>query len=258
MNCPQCQTPNQADSAFCANCGTPLAAAQAPASPGGYLPPPGQGTPVGYGPPGGSDAVGYGAPSGYGQNAPASQYPPPQQPPAGYPQPGGQYAPAPRPASAVGPFQFDFKRLTRVDQIVGGASLITLISIFLPWFSASVSASAFGISEIASESGTAAHGWLWLVFVIDLLIIAYLVMRAGWEQSPLRLPVAHAPLLIIATGLQLLLIVVAFFDMPGNDGISGVSIGWAWGAFVGLIAALAAAGPVLWPAAQSFMQSRQR
>jgi Double zinc ribbon len=258
MNCPQCQTPNQSDSAFCANCGTPLAPAAAPASAGGYLPPPGQGTPVGYGPSGGSDTPGgYGPPSGYGQNAPAGQYPPAQPPASGYPQGGGQYQPQ-RSGGGVGPFQFDLKRLTRVDQIVGAASLITLISLFLPWFSATVSASAFGVSESATESGTDAHGWLWLVFVIDLLIIAYLVMRAGWEQSPLRLPIAHAPLLIVATGLQLLLVLIAFFDMPSNDGISGVSIGWSWGAFIALIAALAAAGPVIWPAAQSYMQSRQR
>jgi len=253
MNCPQCQTPNQSDSAFCANCGAQLPA-EAPASAGGYLPPPGQGTPVGYGAPGGSDATGYGA-SSYGQSPPTAQYPPAAQQPTGYPQGGGQYQPQQRPAGAVGPFQFDLKRLTRVDQIVGGASLIVLIAIFLPWFEAS--ASALGITESATESGADAHGWLWIVFVIDLLILAYLVMRAGWENMPFRLPIAHAPLLIIATGLQLLLVLIAFFAIPGNGGFSGVSIGWAWGAFIGLIAALAAAGPVIWPAAQSYMQSRR-
>ncbi len=268
MNCPQCQAPNQQDSAFCANCGTPLAAAQAPAPQGGYGPPPGQGTPVGYGAPGGPDATGYGgsagygAPGGYGSPgtaAPTGQYPPAAPPPPGYPQPGAQYQP--RPASPGGPasqFRFDLKRLTRVDQVVGGASFIVLISIFLPWFTVTVSASTFGIAASGSGSGTDAHGWLWLVFVLDLLILAYLVMRAGWEQAPVRFPMAHAPLLIIATGLQLLLVLIAFFVMPSNEGLAGVSVGWAWGAFVGLLAALAAAGPVIWPAAQTYMQSRQR
>jgi len=258
MNCPQCQTPNQLNSAFCSSCGTQLVSAEAPAAAGGY-PPPGQGTPVGYGAPSGygqaSPAGGGYGPAGQYQPAsqypPQGQYPPPsQQAPGGFPQPGGQYQP--RPAGSGGPastFQFDLKRLTRTDQIVGVASLVVLISIFLPWFTAS----ADGFS--ASGSGTAAHGWLWLVFVLDLAIIAYLVMRAGWEESPLHLPVAHAPLLLAATGLQLLLVVIAFFDMPSSA--FGVSIGWAWGAFIGLLAALAAAAPVVVPAVRSYMESRR-
>jgi len=52
MNCPQCQTPNQQDSAFCANCGTQLAPAAATAPYGGNFPPPGQSAPAGYGAPG--------------------------------------------------------------------------------------------------------------------------------------------------------------------------------------------------------------
>jgi hypothetical protein len=212
------------------------------------MPPPGQGTPVGYGPSGG-DAAGYGAPAG--------QYPPPAQQPGGYPQGGGGgHQPRPGGSGGVPQFQFDLKRLNRVDQIVGVASLIVLISLFLPWFSATYK-SGFGTLS-GSGSGTDAHGWLWLVFVIDLLIIAYLVMRAGWEEAPVRIPVAHAPLLIVATGLQLLLVLIGFFAMPGTGGLPGYSIGWDWGAFVGLLAALVAAGPVTWPAVQSYLQGRQR
>jgi hypothetical protein len=239
------------------------------------MPPAGQSTPAGQGPP-----VGYGAPTGYGQGGPAApaapaaptgqyppagQYPPPsqysqagqyqpggQEPPVGYPQGGGQYQPqSPRPSSPVGPFQFDLNRLTRTDQIVGVASLVTMISIWLPWFTVS----GFGVS--ATGSGTDAHGWLWLVFVLDLLILAYLVMRAGWDEPPVRVPIAHQPLLIAATGLQLLLVLIGFFDMPSNDGISGISIGWAWGAFIGLLAAIAAAAPVIVPWARSYRESHR-
>ena len=73
------------------------------------------------------------------------------------------------------------------------------------------------------------------------------------EQEHVRLPFAHAPVLIVATGLQLLLVLIAFFSVPGGGGV-----GWAWGAFIGLLAALVAAGPVIWPAVQAYMQSRQR
>jgi hypothetical protein len=246
MNCPQCQTPNQQDSAFCANCGAQLAPAAATAAQPSYFPPPGQSAPAGYGAPGGSDAPGYGPPSGYGQSgAPGGQYPPPGQPPAGFP-PAGQYQPAPARTPAA-PIQFDLKRLTRDDKIVGVASLVTMISIFLPWYSIS---SEFGSS---SASGTTGHGWLWLVFVLDLLILAYLAMCAGWDEPPVKLPGSHAMLLIAATGLQLLLVLLAFAIIP----YANLGVGWDFGAFVGLIAALAAAAPFIVPAVRSYLQSRR-
>ncbi len=266
MNCPACQAPNEPDSAFCGNCGTRLAPAPAPA--GGREPPSWQ-----------SPSAGYGTPTG--QYSPARQYPPEQspaagqypsaqypsagqtppegqyqstgqQPPAGYPQAGGQYQPQgpgqyqPRPAGAAVPFQFELKRLPRVDQVVAGASLIAMISIWLPWYSIS------GNGQSASFSGTWGHGWLWLEFVVALALIGYLLLRAGWE-TPLRLPIAHAPLLLIGTGLQLLLILIAFAVIPyGNLGM-----GWDWAAFIGLIAALAAAGPLMVPAARSYLDNRR-
>jgi len=233
MNCPQCQTPNQQDSAFCANCGTQLAAA---ATSGGHLPPPGQGTPVGYGAPSYGQSV--------SQHPAASQYPaggqhpPAGQQPAGYPQAGGQY----QPGTVGAPIQFDMNRLTRVDRFVAVGSLIAMISIWLPWYSYA------GFTA----SGTSGHGWLWLEFVVALVLIGYLALRAGSATEP-RLPIAHAPLLLIGTGLQLLLILIAFADIPyGNLGV-----GWGWAAFLGLIAALVAAAPVMVPAAQSWMQSRR-
>ena len=246
MNCPQCQTTNPQDSAFCSNCGMRLVPATASAPSGGYAPQPGQ-----------AASAGYAGPTGYGPGgqappaslyAPAGQYSPPrgQQPPAGY-TPGGGARQQPS-AGPVAPFQFDVNRLSRADRIVGVASLITMISIWLPWFSASVG----GIS--ATGSGTDVHGWLWLVFVLGLLVLGYLVMRAGWEESPVRLPLSHEPLLIAATGLQLLLVLIAFFDMPS---FPGVSYGWAWGAFIGLLAAIVAAAPIIVPWVRSFLEARR-
>src|SRR5947209_8733175 len=71
------------------------------------------------------------------------------------------------PAAAGGTspaFNFDARRWTRTDRLVGGASLVVLISLFLPWFSVNLSGPLGGGS--ASASGTTAHGWLWFVFVI--------------------------------------------------------------------------------------------
>ena len=93
------------------------------------------------------------------------------------------------------------------------------------------------------------------------MLIVYLVARAAWDRLPFSLPVAHAPLLIVGTALQLLLMLIAFFDIPSvpssalTSGVN-ISVGWAWGAFIGLLAALVAAGPVIVPAVRSYLESR--
>jgi hypothetical protein len=251
MNCPQCQTANGPQSAFCGNCGAQLTVAPA-AAPAGYPPPQGAGTPPGYAASGAP--TGYGPPQGYdaagGYNAGGPQqstgYPQGQyQPPAG----GGPQGPRP---SSLPPVNFDHNRLDRVDKIVAGATFITMISIWLPWFSISWGSSTFQDAGSASISGTTGHGWLWLEFIVALVLIAYLAARAAWDRLPFTMPVAHAPLLIVGTSLQLLLVLIAFIDIPyGSDGV-----GLDWGAFIALLAALAAAGPVVVPAVRSYLASR--
>jgi hypothetical protein len=269
MNCPQCQTANAPGSAFCGNCGAKLSVAE-PAGAQGYGPP-GTGTPLGYGAtstPASYDApTGYDAPSGY--NPPAGYDNAPGQynqqaganAPGGY-NAGGQYQPPVQggyqPGSTGSPMSsvnFDLNRLTTVDKVVAVASFVALISIWFPWFSVSIS--YLGQTESASASATTAHGaWMYLEFIVALLLIVYLVARAAWERPPFTLPVAHAPLLIVGTALQLLFMLIAFFDIPSVPGDTGLSVGWAWGAFIGLIAALAAAGPVIVPAVRSYLESR--
>lgn len=279
MNCPQCQTANAPDAGFCGNCGGRLAPAAAPTAPGGYGAP-GTGTPLGYSASGTSPDYGaptqYGTPAGYntppvpgyngppapGYNTPPAPgygppvgqppvVPPPGQAPAGYPQ--GQYQPGSsgpyvqRASSGTPAVNFNLARLTTVDKIVAVASLIAMISIWLPWYTLSY----FGTYN---ASGTAGHGWLWLEFIVALALIAYIAARAAWDQLPFSLPVAHAPLLIVGTGIQLLLILIAFFDIP----YGGSGVGWGWAAFIGLLAALAAAGPVIYPAVRSYLDSRNR
>jgi hypothetical protein len=264
MNCPQCQTANAPGAAFCGNCGAQLAVAEPANAPASGYGPQGTGTPLGYGAT--SAPASYDAPTGYNAPGGYNSAGTPQQP-AGYPQ--GQYQPPAgggggyRPASSgssVPPVNFDLNRLTTVDKVVAVASLVALISIWLPWFSAS--ASYLGQSDSDTASAVTAHGgWMYLEFIVALVLIVYLVARAAWDRLPFSLPVAHAPLLIVGTSLQLLFMLIAFFDVPsvpGADITSGVhiSIGWAFGAFIGLLAALAAAGPVVVPAVRSYLESR--
>jgi hypothetical protein len=254
MNCPQCQTANGSGSAFCGNCGARMTVAET-AAPAGYPPPQGAGyaapgTPTGYDAPQNyNPGQNYGADGGYDPNA-TRQRPAYQQgqaqPPAGGPQPPAGGPPQPR-QSSLPPVNFDHSRLTRTDKIVAGGTFITMISIWLPWFSVS---DAFGTFHF---SGTTGHGWLWLEFFVALVLLAYLGARAAWERLPFTVPVAHERLLIAGVSLQLLLVLIAFIDIPyGSDGV-----GWDWGAFIALLAALAAAGPVVVPAVRSYLDSRK-
>jgi hypothetical protein len=170
---------------------------------------------------------------------------------------GTRLAPAAsRPAGSIQPAGLDLSRLTTGDKVVAGATLITMISIWLPWFTGS--ASLGGVTSSASVSGTGYHGWLWLEFIVALLLLAYLAARALWETPPLRVPVAHAQLLIAGTGLQFLLILIAFFDGPSNTVYDGIMITFALstGAFLGLIFSIVAVGPAIVPAVRSYLESR--
>ncbi len=269
MNCPQCQTMNGPDAAFCGNCGGRLAGAGAPAGAAAYPPATGYnpaGAPTAYNAPGGQASPGYGAPGGY------NEMPPPYNPaggqaPGGYSQgqyeqgqySQGQYQPGtPGPSvqrsnsSGLPPVNFDLTRLATVDKIVAGATLVTMISLWLPWFSATYLGRTGG-----SISGTSDHGWLWLEFILALALLVYLAARAAWAQLPFSLPVSHERLLMGATALQFLLILIGFLAVPSTDGIQGISISWDFGAFLALIGSIVAAGPVIYPTAKAFLDNRK-
>lgn len=257
MICAQCQATNDHGSLFCANCGTSLThTAAGTGRPGS----PQQSTIMADPGPGGPGAAGGYYPAGapadpYGQAAQPGQYRPgasgaPSNPygPAGPADPYQVGRPQGQPTAwdvraPAQAFSLDLRRLSRVDQTVGGASLVLLISLFLPWFGFS------GFDGAFSVSGTSTHGYLIIVVILALLMVAYLVMRAGWDKFPVNLPIAHAPLLLIGTGAQLLLVLIGFLAKP-----SGLS--WEIGAYLGLIAAITAAGPVIVPAIRSWQASR--
>jgi hypothetical protein len=138
--------------------------------------------------------------------------------------------------SSLPAYQFDLNRLTLADKIAGIASFILLISLFLSWFGITV----IGITVTAS--GTSAHGFLWLVFIIVLLIEAYLVCVAGWGNLPFAPQIPHLTAMIVATVVNLVLVFIAFIDKPGGSGV-----GWQFGAFLALIAAIVAAAPYAIP-----------
>jgi len=157
-------------------------------------------------------------------------------------------AAAPAPAAAAAPaggatsgssipaYKFDAARWSLADRIAGVASIVLFISLFLSWFGITV----IGITVTAS--GLSAHGFLYIVMILCILIVAYLVMRAGWDQLPMAANVPHLTVMMVATIVNLVIVFIAFIDKPGGSGV-----GWEFGAFVGLIAAIVAAAPYAVP-----------
>jgi hypothetical protein len=248
MTCANCGNYVAEGTQACPRCGTLVSRdVTSPQDMPAWTPGGGPGGPAGpagssgsYGPAGPSGPSGPAGPGGsYGPGGPAG----PNGPygPSGPVGPGGPSGPVHQAPTSSG-FNFDAARWTRSDKIAGVASLVVLIALFLPWFSGSISSNnTLGLeASSGSESGTAAHGWLWLVFVIVLLIVAYLVCAAGFQVLPVKLPLRHDQLLLAATGVNLLLVFVGFLFKPSTYGIAGLSIGWSIGAFLALIAAIVA------------------
>ena len=218
----------------------PPSAPYAP-DPGPYAPGPGS-RPGPYVPshssPAGPNSPGHSSPTG--PNSPGHSSPTGPNSP-GHSSPSGPYSPGH--SSPSGAFRLDLRRLGRVEQAVGGASLVVLISLFLPWYGVSVLGASYTVS------GTSAHWYLVVTLLLAIVLIGYLVLRSGWDKPPLDLPIAHAPLLLIGTGLQFLLVFIGFLDKPAG-------LSWEIGAYLALIAAAAAAAPVIVPAVRSWQDSR--
>ncbi len=82
-----------------------------------------------------------------------------------------------------------------------------------------------------------------------------MVIKAGFEKLPFDLPVSPAQLLLAVTGLNLLLVLIAFLLKP-STGIAELSVGWGFGAFVGLICAIAAVAPLALPLIRTRVAAR--
>jgi hypothetical protein len=143
-------------------------------------------------------------------------------------------APTPS-ASAMPAYKFDAARWSLADRIAGVATIILFISLFLSWYTYSVSGFTFTADGLY-------HGWMYLSLILSIVIVAYLVLRAGWDTLPFGVNVPHLTAMMAATIVNLVLVVIAFLDKPGGGGV-----GWGFGAFLGLIVAVIAALPYAVP-----------
>jgi hypothetical protein len=109
------------------------------------------------------------------------------------------------------------------DLLIGGALVVLLIALFLPWFGAA--------------DGPTSHGYLWTVFVLAIVALTVVVARDAIARLPGNLP-SPEQMLVGATGLALLLTILGLVQKP--DASLGFSIGWSYGGFIALLAALVA------------------
>jgi hypothetical protein len=141
--------------------------------------------------------------------------------------------------SSVPAYKFDAARWSLADRISGVATIVLFICLFLPWFTVSVGVAGYSIG--GSVNGLW-HGWMYITLIISILLVAYLVLRAGWDKLPISQDVPHLTVMLVGTIVDLVLTLIAFIDKPG-----GGATGWGFGAVVGLIAAIVAAAPYAIP-----------
>jgi uncharacterized membrane protein len=136
------------------------------------------------------------------------------------------------------------------DLAIGGAVVVLLVALFLPWFSSTVRVSRFARISGAGD-GPAAHGYLWLVFVLAIVALIILVARDAIAQVPGNMP-SPEQILVGATGLSLLLTILGVVQKPSVVTVTGsgpisqvfprltISVGWSYGGWIALVAALIA------------------
>jgi hypothetical protein len=155
---------------------------------------------------------------------------------------------APRPAGSPPQIKFDASVLSQTDRIIGVSTLVLFISLFLPWFRVH-----FGFGTVTG-SGLTVHGYLYIPLIVSIFIILLMVAEAlGVWKLPAQAAANRTTLLLIATVINFVLVLIGFLDKPGGSGV-----GWDWGAFVGLVAAVFAAFPHAWPLIQGRIAARKK
>jgi hypothetical protein len=135
--------------------------------------------------------------------------------------------PKPKP-KRVGKVRRRVNELNRKELVFGPATLVLLVSFWLPWYSASLGPFS------ASVGGLSAHGWLFLAVLDAIVLVLYVLITAfGAGDLADMGRLSKEQLLTALTGVNLLLVVIAFLLKP-----SGFS--WDYGAFLALVAAVVA------------------
>lgn len=143
---------------------------------------------------------------------------------------------------------------TGSDLVIGTSTIVLLVALFMPWFSGAVQAVSSGTTRVlGSADGPRAHGYVWFVFALAIIVLVVLVGRDRIRSAPGNLP-SPDQMLVVATGLALLLTILAAvikpsptFDIVSSTGTVpsilpnfNFSVGFSYGGFIALAAAVVA------------------
>ena len=110
------------------------------------------------------------------------------------------------------------------DRVVGAATLVLLVSLWLPWFS---------IGPLSAD-GLSAHGWLFIAELDSIVLVLYvLIIAFGVGDLAVQGRLSKDQLLALITGVNLALVVLGFLLKPAGSS-------WSWGAFLALAASIVA------------------
>ena len=128
-------------------------------------------------------------------------------------------------------------RWSTADKVAGGATLVLLVSLFLPWF------------EYAGQTADGLwHGFEYITLISSLLILARLALRPGVRAQPSQSLPPRDGLLTAATGINLLLVLIGFLAQPSAaQVVVTITADWDFGALLGLLSAVLAAAVVIGP-----------
>lgn len=131
----------------------------------------------------------------------------------------------PRPTiKRVGKSRQRVNALSTRDRVVGPASLVLLVSFWLPWYS-------FGPISV---DGLSVHGWLFIAVLDAIVLVLYVLFTAfGVGDLADQGRLSKDQLVALLTGINVALVVLGFLLKPAG-------FGWSWGAFLALAAAIVA------------------
>jgi hypothetical protein len=146
--------------------------------------------------------------------------------------------PKPKP-KRVGKVRQRLNELNRAELIFGPATLVLLVSFWLPWYSAS--AGPFSVSI----GGLSAHGWLFIAVLDSIVLVLYVLITAfGAGDLADQGRLSKEQLLAVLTGVNLVLVLLAFLLKPSG-------FGWSYGALLAVAAAVVAFLPFGVPLVQA-------
>lgn len=181
-------------------------------------------------------------PPGPVQHSPTPHSPTPHSP-ARHNAPAGGGAPVGLTPGVAPPYRFELRRLTVADRVIATSAVVLFVALWLPWFHFQ------NDFADASVGGINTHSWLAFALLTCVVLIVYLAARAGWDRMPIRIPIAHAPLLLVVGIIQFGIVLIAFLSTPQD-------FGHTFGAWLALIAALGALLPIALPALQAASRPR--